>query len=37
MMSVMTKTWKYQLVSGPNPGTFVSAGSPRIRVAAPIR
>jgi len=37
MIATITASWKYQLVAEPNRGTATSAGSPAMRVAAPIR
>ena len=37
MIATITASWKYQLVAEPNTGTATSAGSPAMRVAAPIR
>ena len=36
-MTTITVSWKYQLVAVPKTGTATSAGSPAMRVAAPIR
>ena len=37
MMTTITRSWKLQLVAVPKIGTGTSAGTPAIRVTAPMR